>query len=333
MLDRVRVVLVRPRRGGNVGSVARVMKNMGLADMVVVAPRTKVGRVGERMAVHARDVLARRRTVATLAEAVSDCRLVVGTVGRPTTPPDAPVDPREIGPELIAAARRARVALVFGPEDHGLSNAELGLCQRSIRIPTAPGYASLNLAQAVAVCAYELLVASAGDAGSDESAGAAAAPAPAAAPATAGAREEMLAHLARALDAIGFLPVQNPAHILRDVRSLFARAGTTDRDVAVWRGIARQVLWAAARAGLVANDARGRREVVPGAPKPRARPGEASVEGRSRERAARQARAKARVSSPGAEPRADARSGRGSRSPRRARPRSRRAPRGVRGAR
>lgn len=301
-------MLVRPRRGGNVGSVARVMKNMGLGDLVVVAPRTRVGRVGERMAVHARDVLDRRRTVATLAAAVADCRLVVGTVGRPTTPPDSPVDPRAIGPEIVAAARRGCVAIVFGPEDHGLSNAELGLCQRSIRIPTAPGYASLNLAQAVAVCTYELVVAQGGEATPGESAATAAIPAPA------GAREEMLAHLATALGAIGFLSAQNPAHILRDVRSLFARAGTTARDVAVWRGIARQVLWVASRAGLDAagESAAGPRPATGASPSTKhAGPG-----GDAR-------RARGAVTPSRAEARAAARSAPGSRAPRPARPRSR----------
>ncbi|MFM7141890.1 MAG: RNA methyltransferase [Alphaproteobacteria bacterium] len=300
MLDRLRVVLVRPRRGGNVGSVARAMKNMGLGDLVVVAPRTKVGRVGARMAVHAVDVLDRRRTVATLADAVADCRLVVGTVGRPTTPPDVPVAPREIAREMVGAAGRGRVAIVFGPEDHGLSNAELGLCQRSIRIPTAPGYPSLNLAQAVAVCTYEILLAHL------DGAGPAAATGASAQPATASEREEMLLHLSRALGAIGFLSGQNPDHILRDVRSLFARAGTTSRDVRVWRGVARQVLWVASRAGLDAN----------GRPA-----GSAAAPGRPRTEAARLAAP--RVSPRSGAGRGGARSAPGSRSPRPSRPRSR----------
>jgi TrmH family RNA methyltransferase len=301
VLDRVRVVLVRPRRGGNVGSVARAMKNMGLEDLVLVAPRTRCGRTAERMAVHAADVLARRRTVATLADAVADCRLVVGTVGRPTTPPDEPATPREVATQVVAAGRRGRVAIVFGPEDHGLSNAELGLCQRAVRIPTSPGYPSLNLAQAVAVCAYEILLAST----AEDPAAAGAVAGAGAPPATASEREEMLAHLARALGAIGFLPAQNPEHILRDVRSLFARAGTTARDVRVWRGVARQVLWAAARAGLGA--ACEVADVGPPSPPPaRARP-----------------RSRGGVSPADAGAKAVARSGPGSRAPRPARPRSR----------
>ncbi len=347
MLERIRVVLVRPRRGGNVGSVARAMKNMGLGDLVVVAPRTRVGRVGERMAAHAGDVLARRRTVATLADAIADCHLVVGTVGRPTTPPDSPAEPRTIAAEVVAASRRGSVALVFGPEDHGLSNAELGLCQRTIRIPTSDDYPSLNLAQAVAVCAYEVLLASlSGEAppqrgtpaprGStvaapDAAADAAAMPMNAAEagrrgraarrepesdaqrPATAREREEMIEHLEQALGAIGFLSAQNPVHIVRDVRSLFARSGVTVRDVRVWRGIARQVLWSAGRAAP-----RDDRADVIGAAEAGAGSGAKRLAAVSRRRAAVTA---------------DGRVPQGSRSPRPPRPRSRRVRPGGRGAR
>jgi len=248
----VRVVLVRPRRGGNVGAVARAMKNMGLSDLVLVAPRTPVGVAAERMAAHARDLLRARRTVADLATALGDTTLAIGTVGRETTPRARPRSPRDLAGEVIAAAKRGRVALVFGPEDHGLSNADLDRCQRLLSIPTSGDYASLNLAQAVLVCAYELRVAA------DLLGGAPAKPpgtrrraerAADVEPATGAQREALLAHLESSLAAVGFLSPQNPAHIMRDVRALFGRAGLTRRDVKVWRGIARQVAWAARRAG------------------------------------------------------------------------------------
>ena len=270
MPGRIRVVLVRPRRGGNVGAVARVMKNMGLGELVLVAPRTRVGKVGERMAAHARDVLLAHRVVPDLASALRGCHLVVGTVGRPVIDRAEPRGAREIAAEVAAesAAAGRRVALVFGPEDHGLSNAEIDLCQRVLRIPTAPAYGSLNLAQAVGVCVYEIYLARLHDSreggGTPTAGGASKAgrfapaasrpnPKPAGAragregprPATSEEREEMLRHLASALDGIGFLSRQNPAHILRDLRSLFGRAGLTTRDVGIWRGIARQMLWAA----------------------------------------------------------------------------------------
>jgi TrmH family RNA methyltransferase len=254
VLERISIVLVRPRRGGNVGAVARAMKNMGLGDLVLVAPRTRTGRMAERMAAHARDVLARRRTVATLAEAVADAELVIAASARSDGRSDGAGTPREVAREAVAAAARSRVAVVFGPEDHGLANSELDLCHRLVCIPTAGAYSSLNLAQAVLVVAYEVLLA--------------AGPAPPPRPrtgrdlrraeehrnATSGEREAMIEHLATGLAEIGFLSPSNPQP-LRDLRSLFARAGLTRRDVRVWRGIARQVRWAAGRAAKAGSGA------------------------------------------------------------------------------
>jgi tRNA/rRNA methyltransferase len=244
MLDRIRIVLVRPRRGGNVGAVARAMKNMGFGELVLVAPRARIGRVGESMAAHARDVLARRRTVASLAEAIHDADLVVAASGRVDGRSDGAATPRRAAPAIVAAARTGRVAIVFGPEDHGLANSDLDLCQRIVQIPAAAAYPSLNLAQAVLVVSYEILLAAGStspkrpltarqDRRADEHRAA-----------TSGEREAMIEHLAAGLAAIGFLTPASP-NVLRDVRSLFARTGLTRRDVRIWRGIARQVTWAA----------------------------------------------------------------------------------------
>lgn len=252
MLERLRVVLVRPRRSGNVGAAARAMKNMGFADLALVAPRARIGRTAERMAVHAGDVLAARREVATLEDAVADCVLVVGTTARARARGAPVVLPRRAALEASRAASRGRVAFVFGPEDKGLSNAELDLCQLCCRIPTAGTYGSLNLAQAVLLVCYEVA----------RRHGASAVPSrPAAAArarersvrgrtATSAEREAMLDHLGRALDAVGFLSRQSPELVLRDLRAVFARAGLSHHEVRIWRGIARQVLWASGRAGL-----------------------------------------------------------------------------------
>lgn len=264
MGGRIRVVLVRPRRGGNVGSVARAMKNMGLDDLVLVAPRTPVGVAARNMAAHARDVLERRRTVPDLASALADTTLAIGTVGRETTPRQHVETPRTLAPEIVAAAAEGTVALVFGPEDHGLSNADLDRCQRLLSIPTADAYASLNLAQAVLLCAYELRLATSAAAGRDG---------PAGTRSVTRRREEREAdsrlargvetealyeHLEAALRAVGFLSPQNPAHIMRDVRALFGRGGLTRRDVKVWRGVARQISWAAEKISG-ASEGSGRR--------------------------------------------------------------------------
>src|SRR5512147_2262925 len=120
-LTRIRIVLVRPNEAQNVGAVARGMKNMGLTDLVVVdAPELDEARAAT-LAVHAGDVLAARRQVASLAAALADCGLVVGTSGRPTAARDGGTSPRAFAPTLLAAAATNDVALVFGPEDHGLA--------------------------------------------------------------------------------------------------------------------------------------------------------------------------------------------------------------------
>lgn len=241
-LDDVRIVLVRPRGSANVGAVARAMKNMGLARLVLVAPRLEADGWAEAMAVHGRDVLAAATTAATLAEAVAGCRLVVGTAARSGPFAGQTGCPRALAPEILAVARSAPVALVFGPEDHGLSNDDLKACQRLVTIPTADAYASLNLAQAVLVCAYELHLAATA---------AAATAAPALPPDLAPAEQVglLLERLETALLAIGFLNPQNPDPVMYVFRRVFARAGLGEHDVRVLLGLARQIAWAAAEAG------------------------------------------------------------------------------------
>lgn len=254
------MVLVRPRRGGNVGAVARVMKNFGATDLWLVAPRARLGVEAARMAVHAGDVLSRHRRVATLLEAVADCTLVIGSAGRAEAGwRELPVSPRAMATEIRHGPRPSTVALVLGPEDHGLSNAELGLCQRVIEIPTAAAYPSMNLAQAASVILYELLAATPLSAEDDASrvypgaAGARTARADRRAregrAATSAEREAMVAHLRAALLGIGFLDPANPDHVLADLRRMFSRAGLAERDVAILRGMARQIEWAARQIG------------------------------------------------------------------------------------
>ena len=246
MFEQIRVVLVRPRRGGNVGQVARAMKNMGLSDLRVVAPRTPVGKVGARMAAHAGDVLAARHTVATLGEAVADCVLTIGTVGRDTARHEKPLGPEDFVSQALEAAARGPVALVFGPEDHGLSNAELDQCQRFVTLPTSPEYPSLNLAQAVLLCSYELLRGAPPEPVAPNSRRAEIRSADGQ-PASGQEREDFFTHFSEALTEIGFLDRENPTHIQRALRGFFGRAGLTVREVRIWRGISRQILWAANR--------------------------------------------------------------------------------------
>lgn len=150
----VRIVLVEPAGARNVGAIARVMKNMGLSQLVLVNPQCDPQSAEARqMAVHAADLLQAARQVATLPEALQDCQQVVATMGRDRSLETQLESPRTGLPRLLTTANSA---LIFGREDRGLSNEELNYAQRFVRIPSSPAYASLNLAQAVGICCYEL---------------------------------------------------------------------------------------------------------------------------------------------------------------------------------
>ena len=232
-LDNIAFVLVRPLQAGNVGAAARALKNMGLRDLRLVAPAADPGRAAARMAVHARDVLDGGRRHDSLAAAVADCTIVAGTTCRPGPYRAAAVAVREAAAQLAAESSSNRIAIVFGPEDTGLVNRELELCQRLLTIPTAPEYPSLNLAQAVMVVAYELMMAAGG-----------ARELPPAEPyAAADAVEAMMRRMSRALVAIGFLPADNPEHIMFTLRALLGRSGLSSRELDILNGMARQIGW------------------------------------------------------------------------------------------
>lgn len=234
-------MLFQPQSAGNIGAAARAIKNMGFSDLRIVSRVASGGHSGENrrlaavMAVHADDVLDAARTFPSLAAALADCAITVGTTCRTGPYREAACPVREAAAELAAESPANRVAIVFGREDHGLTNRELKLCQRLIVIPTAPEYPSLNLAQAVIVAAYELRMALAGAASSHESAELA----------PTAETHAMLERMEAALTAIGFLPEDNPDHVIFALRGIFGRAGLLPRDVEILNGIARQMRWAA----------------------------------------------------------------------------------------
>ncbi|HEY9806724.1 MAG TPA: RNA methyltransferase, partial [Candidatus Obscuribacterales bacterium] len=167
-LANVRIVLVEPAGPLNIGAIARVMKNMGLHQLVLVNPHCDpLGPEARQMAVHAIDLLTTARVVPNLPTALQGCQRAIATTARPRAIETELEHPRNALPWLLAEAAGAenpeagstellQSALIFGPEDRGLSNEELNYAQRFIRIPSSPAYPSLNLAQAVAVCCYEL---------------------------------------------------------------------------------------------------------------------------------------------------------------------------------
>lgn len=208
------------------------MRNMGINDLALVNPSQLCRNAADTMAVHARDVLDTMQVHSSLRAAVADCGLVVGTTCRPGLYRDGALTPRALAPHILAAATANRVALVFGPEDSGLSNDDLRLCHRLVMIPTDPGYTSLNVAQAVLLCCYEVFIAA-----QEEAA------APSRPLALAERQELMYEKLKRALLKIGFLHGDNPDHIMFALRRMLGRAGLEDRDVRILLGMARQIEW------------------------------------------------------------------------------------------
>ncbi|HEY5850535.1 MAG TPA: RNA methyltransferase [Lysobacter sp.] len=237
--DRLRIVLVGTQHPGNIGSAARAMKTMGLARLVLVAPEKAPSVESYALAAGADDVLAAATTCATLAEAVADCRLVLGCTARSRRVALEELLPRDAAARAVGeAGAGAEVALVFGRERTGLTNDELQLCHASVHIPANPDYSSLNLAAAVQVLSYELRLAVLASA----SPTAQAAEADAAAerrdtPASHAEMEGFFAQLADTLDAIDFHKGRAPESAMRKLRRLYLRAGLDSREVRILRGI------------------------------------------------------------------------------------------------
>ena len=154
-LAQVRIILVEPAGPLNVGAVARVMKNMGLQQLILVNPHCDpLGEEARLMAVHGLDVLKQVQQVDSLPKALQGCQQVIATTARSRSLLTLLETPRQALPWLLTTNLPS--ALIFGPEDRGLSNEELNYAQRFLSIPANPTYPSLNLAQSVAICAYEL---------------------------------------------------------------------------------------------------------------------------------------------------------------------------------
>ena len=233
---RIRIVLVGTQHPGNIGSAARALKTMGLSQLVLVAPQRFPHADAEALAAGAADVLAGASLHANLADAVADCRLVLGCTARSRRVALPEQSPRDAAAAAVqAAAGGAEVALVFGRERTGLENDELQLCHGAVHIPANPDYSSLNLAAAVQVLAYELRLAllqdGAGEAGPtpvDANHGQAAAHAQ---------LEGLFAQLADTLEAIDFHKGRAPESALRKLRRLFLRSGLDAQEVRLLRGV------------------------------------------------------------------------------------------------
>ena len=238
-LSNIRIVLVNPLYGGNVGSICRSMANMGLSDLALVAPRPLNLDEARWMACHATEVLDNRTEFETLPAAVADCNLVLGTSVRKGLYRQHARTPREWTPRILEGTANGRVAVVFGREDSGLSNDELAVCNLVIRIPSTEEYSSLNVAQAVMICCYEIYAASEQYQPPREKSP----------EASTDLKERMFALWRETLLAIGFMKPEKADHMMLGLRRVFGRGAWTTDDVRILMGVMRQAAWAASAAG------------------------------------------------------------------------------------
>ncbi len=249
-MSKPRIILVEPAGAINVGSIARVMKNMQLEELILVNPQCdRDCDEARRMAVHGIDVLEKARIVSSLPEALQGCQKAIATTARSRSIPTTLESPKEALPWLLT--ENVNSALIFGPEERGLSNIELNYAQRFVCIPANPAYPSLNLAQAVAICSYELYQADC-DRSIDTSESYVKLPkeenndssVTAQKQANLDTLEQYYQHLEQVLLEIGYLyPHTTPAK-MEKFRRLYNKANLSEREVAMLRGILRQVMWA-----------------------------------------------------------------------------------------
>ncbi|RZM71883.1 tRNA (cytosine(32)/uridine(32)-2'-O)-methyltransferase TrmJ [Pseudoalteromonas rubra] len=229
-LEDIRIVLVNTSHSGNIGSVARAMKTMGLSKLYLVDPACEVDSHASALAAGATDVLGNAVQVEKLEDAIADCALTIGTSARSRTLSWPMVGPRECAQKLVDGAEQTPVALVFGRENSGLTNEELQLCNYHVCIPANPEYSSLNLAMAVQTLAYETRMTYLDRQEQPVEQDDAQYP-------TSQQMELFYEHLESTLNDTGFIIKQHPGMVMTKLKRLFNRARPEDQELNILRGI------------------------------------------------------------------------------------------------
>jgi tRNA/rRNA methyltransferase len=230
--DNISVLLVETQSAGNIGSVARAMKNMGFSELILVNCQTELTDEATHFACGADDVLENCRRFGSLREALGRFNLSVGTSSRRVDWIPQVYCPDELAQRLANLSPSQKIALVFGPERTGLTNEHLHLCQWLVTIPSNPEFESLNLAHAVAIILYEVSGRLAGTP-----------PGRAFQLARLDQVEAFFQDLETSLIEIGFLNRKDPERIMATLRQILARASLEQRDLSILRGILRQWSW------------------------------------------------------------------------------------------
>lgn len=232
VFDHIAIILAQPQIPENIGAVARAMNNMGLHRLVLVDPKNcDLTRVLKTATGSSIDIVEKMEVYEDLTEALGHYQYVVGTTARIGSLRPAMTQPCRLAQDLIEISKNNQIAILFGPEDRGLSNDQLRYCHTIATIPTA-GFSSLNLAQAVMIVCYEIYLASRKRK---------AEPVPRLA--NKFELEGMYDHLKGVLMKIGFIDPQNPEHWMLNIRRFLSRLPLRAREVRVIRGVCRQIDW------------------------------------------------------------------------------------------
>ncbi len=225
----IRIVLVGTTHPGNIGAVARAMKNMGLDDLALVSPKIFPDDRATVRASGAVDVLENATVVDSLEEAIKDCVFVAGASARSRSLTWPYMEPRDCAAKFVELQEEGVVAAIFGPEKSGLSNSDLDHCDTLLTIPTNPDFSSLNIAMSVQVFTYELRMAAMG--------GKPAHYEHEAPLATSDELEHFYTHLEQVLIDVAFLKPENPRNLMRRLRRLFIRAEVDKNEINILRGM------------------------------------------------------------------------------------------------
>lgn len=230
--DHIDIVMVGTTHPGNIGAAARAIHNMCFTNLVLVDPQCPVGEIAFARSSGAHAILDQHKTYDTLQEAIKDCHLVVGMSARHRSLPWPELSPQQMTREISKKGADNRVALVFGREQSGLTNDELGLCNYMVSIPTNPDFSSLNVASAIQIMCYEIYQSLLNnDPGEVKEA------APDEPPATSHDIEGYMSHLKQVLETTEFLDPKNPGILMQRLRRLYQRVELSKTEVNILRGI------------------------------------------------------------------------------------------------
>ena len=229
-LNTVKVVLVGTTHPGNIGAAARAIKNMGIFNLALVKPKEFPSDIAIYRSKAAKDILENAEIYETLKDAIAGCKLIVGTSARARSVPWPVFNPRDAAEEMRKISKQGNVAIVFGREDRGLTNDELGLCNFHVHIPSDPKYSSLNLSQAVQILAYEIRLAYSReevisevkwdvDLANNEQ------------------TERLIDHMEELMQDVEFYDVENPRKLLLRVRRFFKRSKIDVMEANIFRGL------------------------------------------------------------------------------------------------